>query len=217
MCCRSCRDTSAPSEIPSSTSTVWVRTGGTTSGRPAIAAMPTAIMAPEIRPPGRCAHRKSAPPAAPITSVSSTSRVLMRLGMAEAVDAGIRHTPPYGKFARPGQMRQRDAAMRVLKPAVIARESESRVWRTLRLCDLSRLLSVPVTLPRAGGGRRQALGLRLGGGVLCRLFAFGHELLALLAVDALGIGFLRAFERCLGPRLLGLLFRGSHFGGRRGG
>ena len=59
MCWISCRDTSEPSEIPSSTSTVWVRIGGSASGRPAIAAMPTAIIAPEISPPGRFAHRNS--------------------------------------------------------------------------------------------------------------------------------------------------------------
>ena len=47
---------------------------------PAIAAMPTAIMAPEISPPGRCANRNSAPPAVPITSVSSTLRVLAAAG-----------------------------------------------------------------------------------------------------------------------------------------
>ena len=119
MCCRSCRDTSEPSEIPSSTSTVWVRCAGTTSGLPAIAAMPTAIMAPEISPPGRCASRNSAPPAVPITSVSSTLRILARVGMAKAIDAGIRLTPPYDKFVRGGQMRQRDAAMRGFGPAVV--------------------------------------------------------------------------------------------------
>jgi hypothetical protein len=32
--------------------------------------------------------------------------------MADAIDAGIRVTPPYGKSASGGQMRQRDAAMR---------------------------------------------------------------------------------------------------------
>ena len=67
MCCSSCRDTSEPSEIPSSTSTVWVRIGGMVSGRPAIAAMPTAIMAPEISPPGRLSKRNSAPPAVPMS------------------------------------------------------------------------------------------------------------------------------------------------------
>src|ERR1700687_2570751 len=110
MCCSSCRDISEPSEIPSSTSTVWVRIGGTASGLPAIAAMPTEIMAPEINPPGRFAHKNSAPPAAPITSVSSTLRVLMRLGMANAIDAGIRLTPPYGKSPQKRQMRQRDCS-----------------------------------------------------------------------------------------------------------
>ena len=58
MCCSSCRDISEPSEIPSSTSTVWVRIGGTVSGRPAMAAAPTATIAPEINPPGRFAHKK---------------------------------------------------------------------------------------------------------------------------------------------------------------
>src|SRR6478609_11963037 len=111
MCCSNCRDTSEPSEIPSSTSTVWVRIGGTASGRPAIAAMPTAIMAPEISPPGRPAHRNSAPPAAPIASVSSTWRILARLGMANAIDAGIRLTLPYGKSRHGGQMRRAHAAM----------------------------------------------------------------------------------------------------------
>ena len=114
MCCSSCRDTSEPSEIPSSTSTVWVRIGGTASGRPAIAAMPTAIMAPEISPPGRFAHRNSTPPAVPMTSVSSALRILARLGMADAIDAGIRLTSPYGKSPHSGQMRQRTAAMHVL-------------------------------------------------------------------------------------------------------
>ena len=58
MCWISCRDTSEPSEMPSSTSTVWVRIGGTASGRPASAAMPTAIIAPEISPPGRLRPQK---------------------------------------------------------------------------------------------------------------------------------------------------------------
>ena len=50
--------------------------------------MPTAIMAPEISPPGRCAHRNSAPPAAPIASVSSTWRVLVRVGRADGHRCG---------------------------------------------------------------------------------------------------------------------------------
>src|ERR1700730_19409576 len=55
--------------------------------------------------------------------------------------------------------------------------------------------------------------LRLGGGLL---LAFRHELLALLAVDGLGIGFLGAFERRGGARLRGLLFRRRGFRRRRG-
>src|ERR1035437_6585881 len=80
------------------------------SGLPAIAAMPTAIMAPEINPPGRCAHKNSVPPTVPIASVSSTLRVLVRLGMANAIDAGIWLTPPYDKSLHRGQMRQRDCS-----------------------------------------------------------------------------------------------------------
>src|SRR6267143_2406820 len=50
------------------------------------------------------------------------------------------------------------------------------------------------------------------------LLAFGHELLSLLAVQALAIGFLRAFERRCGTRrLVGLLFRRRRFCSRSGG
>ncbi len=108
MCCSNCRDTSEPSEIPSSTSTDWVRIGGIDSGLPAIAAIPTAIIAPEISPPGRLSRRNSAPPAAPSASVSTTLRILARPGMAGAIDAGIWLTPPYGKSLQGGQLRQRD-------------------------------------------------------------------------------------------------------------
>ena len=78
---------------------------------PAIAAMPTAIMAPEISPPGRCAHKNSAPPAAPIASVSSTLRVLVRLGNGRCHrcgDAGSRRLMSNPRAA--GQMRQRDCS-----------------------------------------------------------------------------------------------------------
>ena len=44
--------------MPSSTSTVWVRIGGSVSWRPAIAAIPTAIIEPEISPPGRPREQK---------------------------------------------------------------------------------------------------------------------------------------------------------------
>src|ERR1700688_3991379 len=110
--------------------------------------MPTAIMAPEISPPGRCANKNSAPPAVPITRVSSTLRVLARVGMAKAIEAGIRLTPPYGKFAGRGQMRQRDAAMRV--------RPRPRAWPSRSATAL------PVTLPVAtgeGDGKRQVFGL----------------------------------------------------------
>src|SRR6202171_6843896 len=198
MCCNNCRDTSEPSEIPSSTSTVWVRIGGTNSGRPAIAAMPTAIMAPEISPPGRLPNKNSAPPALPIASVSSTLRVLARLGMAEAIDAGRRLTPPYGKSRQRGQMRSRDRSN--ARPDIPPHALPTGSARSF-----------------AGGcpGQWQKTRslLRLGGGVL---LAFRHELLALLAVDGLGIGFLGAFERRGGPRLRGLLFRRRGFRHRCG-
>src|SRR5258705_7190843 len=182
MCCSSCHDTSEPSEIPSSTSTVWVRIGGTASGRPAIAAMPTAIMAPEINPPGRFAHRNSTPPAVPMTSVSSALRILARLGIANAIDAGIRLTPPYGKSPHRRQMRPRTAAMRI-----------------------GSFLSSPTR----GQGRRSLRLFSRG------LLAFGTEFLALLAVQPLGVGLLRAFERGRGARFLGFLFRRCHFRRRR--
>src|SRR5437016_8245847 len=66
--------------------------------------------------------------------------------------------------------------------------------------------------PRGGSNRSDhfALSLCLGGR---SLLAIGAEFLALLAVQPLGVGFLRAFERSRGARLFGLLFRRS---GRRG-
>ena len=111
MCWISCRDTSEPSVMPSSTSTVCVRIGGMVTGRPASAAMPTATIAPEISPPGRLTHRNSRPPAAPMTSVSSVPKILARSAMAEDIDVGIRLTPPYGKSAIAVQMRHAIAAM----------------------------------------------------------------------------------------------------------
>src|SRR5258707_9415341 len=48
------------------------------------------------------------------------------------------------------------------------------------------------------------------------LLAFGTEFLALLALEPLGVGFLRAFERGCGARFLGFLFRRCHFRARRG-
>ena len=111
MCWISCRDTSEPSVMPSSTSTVCVRIGGMVTGRPDSAAMPTATIAPEISPPGRLSHRNSRPPAAPMTSVSSVPKILARSAMAEDIEAGIRLTPPYGKSACEAQMRHAIAAM----------------------------------------------------------------------------------------------------------
>src|ERR1700716_3935049 len=234
MCCKSCRDTSEPSEIPSSTSTVWVRIGGMASGRPAIAAIPTAVIAPEINPPGRFAQRNITPPAAPTNSVSSRLRVLVRLGMANAIDAGIWLTAPYGKSLHRGQLRQRDcsnarglgdfsARMNLSERTVGGRTAllqslssypaeagypVRRGFAIYRCC--SGILDHPLSAGDDGfeGRVTRSRSLRL---VSRGLLAFGHEILSFLAVDALGIGFLRAFERCCGPRLLGLLFRRRHF------
>src|SRR5712691_1091597 len=231
MCCSSCRDTSEPREIPSSTSTVWVRIGGMVSGRPAIAAMPTAIMAPEINPPGRLSKRNSAPPAVPIASVSSTLRILMRLGMANAIGTGIWLTPPYGKSRRRGQMRQRNCSN--ARPGT-GLDGFAGMPRECGTCRISRRCSaiagrrITDHLPESGLARRDPVAdgdavpcgscarlLRLVGR---GLLAFGHELLSLLAVQALAIGVLRAFERRCGTRrLVGLLFRWRRFCSRSGG
>src|ERR1700738_394980 len=190
--------------------------------RPAIAAMPPAIMAPQISPPGRFAHKNTAPPAVPITSVSSTLRVLMRLGMANAVDAGIWLTAPYGKSLHGGQMRQRDCSNACPSAASCRHAPRMRGIQYSEALRLNRNgrglpdhpLEPVIGLagdPMADDDARQMTpcnysrrfrSLRLVGR---RLLAVRHELLALLAVDALGIGFLRAFQRCCGPRLLGLL------------
>src|SRR6185436_10216215 len=186
MCWISCRDTSEPSVMPSSSRTVWVRIAGMATGRPASAAIPTVAIAPEISPPGRLSHRNSRPPAAPMTRVSSVPKILARSAMAKDIEAGIRLTPPYGKSGCAAQMRHAIAAMQAGAgdgPPASSRNSqgpdtalEQEVGRLIRLCGRS-------------------------------LLAFGAEFLALLAVKSLGIGFFRAFERGGGARFLGLLFR----------
>jgi P pilus assembly chaperone PapD len=72
------------------------------SGRPAMAAIATAIIAPEIRPPGSDAHRNSPPPAAPMATVSN---VLERVDWPKKIDgdaeADFLITPPLSQiFAR---------------------------------------------------------------------------------------------------------------------
>ena len=145
---------------------------------PAIAAMPTAIMAPEISPPGSCAHKNSAPPAAPIASVSSTLRVLARLGMANAIDAGMQaHAALWQIRACGGQMRQRDCsnARRVLP----CRRGNRRRARH-RSLGLPGGATRRPSLARAEGEADQwASLLRC---QLCGLLAFGAEFLALLAM-----------------------------------
>src|SRR5204863_9868068 len=59
------------------------------------------------------AHRNSTPPALPMASVSSTRSSSARPGRLEAIEAGIRDTPPYGKSAFAGQMRLCHAAMHI--------------------------------------------------------------------------------------------------------
>ena len=158
--------------------------------------MPTAIIAPEISPPGRPAHKNSRPPAAPMASVSSVLRDFGAVGKAEAIEAGIGFTPPYGKSAMAGQMRWRDAAMRDRVATSADRRAPRRATgEAVELASHARLVLV-------GGG----------------LLAFGAEFLALLALQALGVGFLGAFERGGRARLLGLLFgrcRGVGLGRRR--
>ena len=65
----------------------------------------TAIIAPEISPPGRFAQRNSRPPAAPIASVSIALRSLARSGRTRLRDAANCLTPPYGKSACDRQLR----------------------------------------------------------------------------------------------------------------
>src|SRR5260370_7126388 len=66
------------------------------------------------------------------------------------------------------------------------------------------------TLPRASGQKSghlaRTIWFKSFGLVGPALLAFGTEFLALLAVQPLGVGFLRAFEGGCGPRLLALLF-----------
>jgi hypothetical protein len=170
MCCSNWRDTSEPRDMPSSSRTAWVRIGGKLSGRPAMAAAPTAIMAPEIRPPGRFAHKNNAPPALPITRVSSTLRVLARVGMASAIEAGIRLTLPYGKSQPALQMRQSGAALRLrlrfteLPPC---RNSGAK----LSVLMAKRRSGLAHRPPHFQGRTARALRLRLGGGVLAGLLA----------------------------------------------
>src|SRR5215207_3820217 len=185
MCWISCRETSEPSVMPSSTSTVCVRSGDMVTGRRASAAMPTATIAPEISPPGRLSHRNSRPPAAPMTIVSSVPRILARPAMAEDIDAGIRLTPPYGKSVIAAQMRHAIAAMR--GGASDGPPASSKIRK----------------VPTRPSSRRQRLIRLCGSGLL----ALAAEFPALLAMQSLGLGFLRTFERGGGARFLGLLFR----------
>ena len=186
MCCNNCRDTSEPSEMPSSTSTVWVRIGGMASGRPAMAAMPTAIIAPEISPPGRCAHKNSS-------------------AAGGADGERFEHVEDFGAAGNGGGHRCGDQAHAALwqirargtnAPARCSNARSRRRWSA----------GVMATQGATGrsSGRSSAGQLRLVGG---GLLALGAEFLALLAVESLGVGFLRAFERGGGARLLGLLFR----------
>src|ERR1035437_9038078 len=131
------------------------------SGLPAIAAMPTAIMAPEINPPGRCAHKNSVPPTVPIASVSSTLRVLVRLGMANAIDAGIWLTPPYDKSLHRGQMRQRDCSnarfyLPLKRGGRFARQRSCAPAQTGRGSNQPASMTGTPTLPLAGREKQES-------------------------------------------------------------
>src|SRR6185437_5097087 len=143
---------------------------------------------------------------------SMTWNVLARLGRAKAGAAGVRLTPFYPKSAGSGQLRPRacsNAGRRLAAPSSLettrlaSRKSEP-CRRKNEPCRWSNPLS-RVEWQELLRGRR--------GAVLCLLLAVGAEFLALLAMQALGVGFLRAFER--GGRMNhGLLV---HFRGRGGG
>lgn len=64
-------ETIEPSETPSVIRIVCTMSGGIARGRPAIAAAPTAIIAPEINPPGKCIAANSKPPAVPMAMASA--------------------------------------------------------------------------------------------------------------------------------------------------
>lgn len=70
-----CGDTIEPSDRPSVIRMTCAISGGRPIGRPAIAAAPTAIIAPEINPPGNSSHLNKAPPATPMRSVSHVWRM----------------------------------------------------------------------------------------------------------------------------------------------
>ena len=86
-------------------------------------------------------------------------------------------------------MRQRDAAMHI--PALFS----NRMRADIRLPSMAAVIRLmPVILPLveqgSAGARTWASGLRLRSGAFSAALAFGHEFLALLAMDALGVGFL---------------------------
>ena len=63
--------------------------------------MPTATIAPEISPPGRCAQQKQqAAGGADDQRLEHAQDFGAARAMAEDIDVGIRLTPPYGKSAR---------------------------------------------------------------------------------------------------------------------
>src|SRR3984893_6579807 len=133
---------------------------GTLSGRPASAAAPTAIMAPEINPPGRFAQTNSKPPALPIASVSSILRSWARLSLESASDAVICFKPPYGKSGRRRQMRNAHAAMRGTVQCTGFRRRHTQ--RSSPGIAVQRTASLPLAYDRptpvSRGGRNQSRG-----------------------------------------------------------
>src|SRR5256885_3333196 len=114
--------------------------------------------------------------------------VMCPSGFANAMEPGIRCASLYGKSAAGGQMSQRDAAMHI--PArfsarlLVCPHARRYSPASSGSCD-SRNARLPHPSRRRGV---QALGLRLRRGAFGGALAFGHEFLALLAMDALGVG-----------------------------
>ena len=196
--------------MPSTTSTAWVMIGGTASGRPAIAATPIAIIAPEIRPPGRLTHRNSRPPAVPIASVSSCAEDFGAAGNGECQgEAREAWFASRRLMANPASRNKCANAVQHCAAGYFALSAAGAGW-----IGSSRAFALTCaglcSVPGEGDSNAYFFGLRF-------LDAVGAEFLALLAMQPLGVGFLGAFERLGAVCLLGLRRLGCGFGcgGRR--
>ena len=152
------------------------------SGRPASAAMPTAIIAPEISPPGRfCPQKQQA--------------------AGGADDERLERVEDFGAAGNGRAPSMRGSGSRRLMANPHMRDKCANATAAMRGC----VVSFGVIVPQARGGgaerllapfraRRPSLHSRA-------------EFLALLAVQPLGVGLLRAFERGCGARFLSAFFR----------